>query len=252
MNKLLALFTFSILLLVPLVAQDAFAVTKTYVGVSGGDWELGTNWSPLGVPNPIDDVIIDIGDINVIINSAVTVGPSGSITLSPTSINNNLFVNGPSGSLTIFGTFTMNDNDDDLIITSGISTVTVQCSGVVTLGNGMLFVNQITSTLINHGLITGTQPGGIFFSDNNIIILGLVQNSGTLPTAVIVVNPGTLQTIPSICAIGGELLDINYVSLFIGAIGVNPVITGLVAITMGGVAAQAVWFVHRRRKSIKS
>jgi len=48
--------------------------------------------------------------------------------------------------------------------------------------------------------------------------------------------------------IGGELLDINTLPLLVGAIGVNPVITALVAITMGGVAAQAVWFVHRRRK----
>ncbi len=47
--------------------------------------------------------------------------------------------------------------------------------------------------------------------------------------------------------IGGALLEINTVSLLVGAIGVNPVITGLVAITMGGVAAQAIWFVNSRR-----
>ena len=47
--------------------------------------------------------------------------------------------------------------------------------------------------------------------------------------------------------IGGELLDLDTMALFIGAIGVNPVITGLVAITMGGVAAQAIWFVNSRR-----
>jgi len=47
--------------------------------------------------------------------------------------------------------------------------------------------------------------------------------------------------------IGGELLDIDTMALFVGAIGVNPVITGLVAITMGGVAAQAIWYVNSRR-----
>jgi len=52
--------------------------------------------------------------------------------------------------------------------------------------------------------------------------------------------------------IGGLLLDIDTVPLLVGAIGVNPIITGLVAITMGGVAAQAAWFVHRRRKSKNS
>ena len=37
--------------------------------------------------------------------------------------------------------------------------------------------------------------------------------------------------------------------LFEGAIGVNPVITGLVGITLAGVAAQAIWFVNSRKKS---
>jgi len=48
--------------------------------------------------------------------------------------------------------------------------------------------------------------------------------------------------------VGGELLDINTVSLLVGAIGTNPIITALVGITIAGVAGQAVWFVHRRRK----
>ena len=49
--------------------------------------------------------------------------------------------------------------------------------------------------------------------------------------------------------IGGALLEINTVSLLVGAIGTNPVITGLVGITLAGVAGQVAWFVHRRRKS---
>jgi len=47
--------------------------------------------------------------------------------------------------------------------------------------------------------------------------------------------------------IGGELLNINTLPLLVGAIGVNPIITGLVGITIAGVAGQAVWFVHRRK-----
>ena len=50
-------------------------------------------------------------------------------------------------------------------------------------------------------------------------------------------------------AIGGTLLKINTFALFVGAIGVNPVITGLVAITMVGVAGQIAWFVHRKKKT---
>ena len=54
-------------------------------------------------------------------------------------------------------------------------------------------------------------------------------------------------TVPTNEIIGGEILDLDTMALFIGAIGVNPVITGLVAITMGGVAAQAIWYVNNRR-----
>ena len=52
--------------------------------------------------------------------------------------------------------------------------------------------------------------------------------------------------------IGGELLEINTVSLLVGAIGTNPIITGLVAVTIAGVAGQAIWFVHRRKKNNSS
>ena len=212
MNKLLPLLVFSALLLVPLVAQDAFAVTKTYVGVDGGNWELGTNWSPAGVPAPNDDVIFDGSDVDVEINSAVTVGPLGSITQSPTGNNSNLEVNGPSGSLTIFGTFTMNDVDDDIILRNSGGTITVQCSGVVTLGNGMIFVTLSAGagTLVNHGTITGTANDAIVISS-----LGLVQNSGTLPAGIINNAGGTLQTIPSICIVGGEFLSIDSTALLL-------------------------------------
>ncbi len=49
--------------------------------------------------------------------------------------------------------------------------------------------------------------------------------------------------------IGGYLIDIDNASLFVAAIGTNPVITGLVGITLAGIAGQALWFVHRRKNS---
>jgi len=51
--------------------------------------------------------------------------------------------------------------------------------------------------------------------------------------------------------IGGELLAINTLPLLVGAIGVNPIITGLVGITIAGVAGQTIWFVHRRKKKVE-
>ena len=52
--------------------------------------------------------------------------------------------------------------------------------------------------------------------------------------------------------IGGTLLEINTTSLLLASIGTNPVITGLVGITIAGVAWQAVWFIHKKKNSNKS
>ena len=52
--------------------------------------------------------------------------------------------------------------------------------------------------------------------------------------------------------IGGNILEIDNYALFVAAIGTNPIITGLIGITLAGVAGQAVWFVHRRKNSENS
>ena len=50
--------------------------------------------------------------------------------------------------------------------------------------------------------------------------------------------------------IGGALLGIDTTSLLVASIGTNPVITALVGITIAGVAGQAAWFVHKRKKKV--
>ena len=50
-------------------------------------------------------------------------------------------------------------------------------------------------------------------------------------------------------AIGGNILEIDNYTLFVAAIGTNPIFTGLIGITLAGVALQAAWFVHRRKNS---
>jgi len=244
MNKWLVAITFSVLLLVPLVAQDAFAVTKTYVGASVGSWNLATNWNPVGVPAPNDDVVLDGIDLTVNINSAVTVGPSGSITMSPTGSNNNLGVDGPSGSLTIFGTFTMNHFNDDIFLSGDGGTITVQCSGVVTLGDGMIFVTFTAGagTLVNHGTITGTANDAIRISS-----FGLVQNSGTLPAGISNFQGGTLETIPSICNIvGGEIIPIDSTALLLAGAQTNAVWIMSALAVIGSVAFGALYITSKK------
>ena len=51
--------------------------------------------------------------------------------------------------------------------------------------------------------------------------------------------------------IGGWLLDIDTTALLVASIGTNPVITTLMGITIAGVAGQAVWFVHKRKKKVE-
>ena len=50
--------------------------------------------------------------------------------------------------------------------------------------------------------------------------------------------------------IGGALLSIDTTAVLVAAIGTDPVVTGLVALTMAGVAGQTAWFIHRRKKKI--
>jgi len=52
--------------------------------------------------------------------------------------------------------------------------------------------------------------------------------------------------------VGGVIIDTDTVSLLAGAIGIDPLLTGLIGITIGGLAVQAVWFVHRRKNGKKS
>ncbi len=120
---------------------------------------------------------------------------------------------------------------------------------------GILFngnpISICGSSLVSTPTPAGSCQNGAVLDANDHCVPDLNQicSTGTI------VEPTQMLTCIAQAAgsmIGGALLDINTVSLLVGAIGVNPVITGLVAITMGGVAGQAVWFVHRRRKSKNS
>jgi len=229
-------------------SQDAFAITKTYVGLDNGAWETPTNWSPAGVPNQNDDVILDNTGFDVIISSAVTVGNSGSITFSPTTTNNNILVIAP-GSLTIEGTVTMNDQNDDIIIING-GIMTVQCSGLVTLGDGRIKLSSFsdtTGTLVNHGTITGTKSPHTFINNNNIALISpaaLLQNSGILPAAIWNMVGGTLETIDSICIIiGGEIIPLDQTALLLA--GVQSVSMWMIPVVLSGIGIGV--FVIKRR-----
>jgi len=101
---------FAILLAGIIGTQDAFAVTKTYVGPSNGNWDVANHWSPSGVPNQNDDIMITNTLVNI--KSDLTIGPSGSITFNN---DGNLRVNNPGAILTIQGTVVMNGIKDQIL-----------------------------------------------------------------------------------------------------------------------------------------
>ena len=49
-------------------------------------------------------------------------------------------------------------------------------------------------------------------------------------------------------AVGGIFVEIDTLAVLGAAVGVDPLITGLVVITMVGITGQAAWFIHRRKK----
>ena len=235
---MLGIFIFTIL--------DAFAETKTYVGVDNSDWDVADNWDPQGVPDQDDDIEINPGPgdpppaLRVNIFSDVTIGPSGSITT-----DNGATVRAVNpGSLTIQGTYTMNHETDALVARGG--TIENDCTGIITLAEGVMFTQTFSGnggTIINHGTITGTRQGGSTNQDNSIFLLsgGLLQNSGTLPSAILVNDGATFETIPSICpiggngGIGGKLLPIDTTDLLLAGVQTNlawivPVVLSAVGI----------------------
>ncbi len=190
-------------------------VTKTWDGSElNGLWEDPMNWTPEGVPNENDDVVINI-DTLVKINSDVTIGPSGSVTASN---NGDLRIAQSGKTLTIQGTYTINDGASDLIAREG--TILIDCAGIVSLGQGQLIAQgfQTGGIIVNHGTVTGTLTGtppgeDPISTDFNIVVQsgGLFQNSGTLPSAILIQPGGTFETIPSICNtdVDGDGFDRN-------------------------------------------
>ena len=166
--------------------------------------------------------------------------------------------------VTIVGSFAVSG----LFVQAGLEDLEILIVIDPTPANAVSGVEPATSTAtcpITHKVI----GGGIDFiiPDRSLPMMNLfsIRESIDLITNSYSVSIDTTNPFPGVdvrafatCAkinfpmdmsmIGGELLDINTVSLLVGAIGTNPVITGLVAVSIAGVVGQAVWFVHKKKK----
>jgi len=186
LNKLLPLVAFSILLLIPLVTQNAFADhSDPYSGIDG---------HCLDAPVPI----VDYQNCNL--SGVVLTG---------------LDLSGAD--------FTLADlTNADL-------------SGTILFDADFVDANLSGANLSGANL-SGADLTGADFSGANLS--GANLNCLNHP---ICAAPAAL--------VGGYLIDIDNTSLFVAVIGTSPVITGLVGITLAGVAGATVWFVYRRKNS---
>ena len=116
------------------------------------------------------------------------------------------------------------------------------CEGSpVTCGSGTILNGENQCVPAGQAIVCGPKTeeiAGICVPD-----LDQICGSGTMIDNMMCV----VQSMGSM--VGGTLLEIDNYALLVAAIGTNPVITGLVAVTLAGVVGQAVWFVHRKKKN---
>jgi len=177
LKKLLALIAFSVLLLVPVGAQNVFANHPTI----------------LGCPPPIEGLTVDLITDPLVIPSGIgTSGPFCQHSL------------------------------EDLLIPDGTCLPPYVFGDVDIVGGGyqacLVFPQQIQDLT----LAAQCQGAAVLLSNHCFAEI--------------------------IAMVGGALLSIDTTAVLVAAIGTDPVVTGLVALTMVGVAGQAAWLIHRRKK----
>ena len=216
MKKLLVLIVFSVLLLIPLessvqVAHAGLPIITEIID-STGDGVSGLSL-PIGIAADVAGNVYVAGTTS---NNAFKITPGGTITEIIDSTG---------------------DGVNGLLGTAGI---TVDAAGNVYVTGDLSANAFLIGTPIGCGTKTVLGTEGQCVPD-----MSQVCGAGTIPDFDLLMCFGL-----TLGAVGGELLEINTVSLLVAAIGTNPVITALVGITIAGVAGQAIWFVHRRKKKI--
>ena len=251
MKKLLALIAFSVLLLVPVGAQNAFAVDSQIQVI---DCSTFQGFAPIQLTQGDFVLWENAGSQPFQIESNDGLFPPTLV--NPSDVFIFQFINP--------GTF--------LIFCSGIGAfdfdvIVEQLSGVDTDGDfipdaedSCVFVpnraeniqnidpdnDGIGQPCDNHPEIHICGANTMFNEQGQCVPdMSKVCGTGTIPDFDLLMCFGLVMG-----AVGGELLEINTVSLLVAAIGTNPIITALVGITIAGVAGQAVWFVHRRKKKV--
>lgn len=143
-------------------SNAAFAVTKTF-NVTSGNWNVASNWSPVGVPGANDDYVV------------IPTGKTCTITADVTQPLNNNPILGVAGTLIINSSVTLTiiyglTLDDGGIITNNGTIVMT-----ATAGNGLWLIAG--STINNTGTIT-VASGSFIQLEGTLNSTGTVTNNG--------------------------------------------------------------------------
>jgi len=222
---------------------------ELFIGAAGVSGVPGSDWTTI---NPGPDIAISgIENLNADLSSTVfalgfdIVEPTTGFGCNNTCVDTTfsaILKNGP----TTVGSFQFNAPDNVLAfvgVSSDLPFDRVEILDITANIDDEYFGEFYTSS-INPSPPVSCGPKTVMNSDNQCIPdLSQVCGQGTIPDFDLLMCFGI-----ALGAVGGELLEINTVSLLVGAIGTNPVITGLVGITLAGIVGQAVWFIHKRKK----
>ncbi|RFN58858.1 T9SS type A sorting domain-containing protein [Marixanthomonas ophiurae] len=169
------------LLLIYVLSISCFSIsaqTKTWVGPSGGDFDVEAYWSPTGVPGGSNDVIIPTGS-NMIFNTVATIR---SFTLqgnAMATITNNSITTSEASSISA---------------NAVISWTTGEFRGTGTITN-LGTINLVPGAALSQALreqVTLNNEGTINFNDTGLFKIGYGNPTlNNLPTGVLNLNSNT-------------------------------------------------------------
>ncbi|RZL18059.1 MAG: hypothetical protein EOO89_05930, partial [Pedobacter sp.] len=194
------IYSFLAIIAFILIGSNVFAVAKSYTGASG-NWSVGANWNPTGVPGSGDDVTIP-NNKTVTLNGNYTVNSltiAGGNALSALNFNAGQILT-VTGAVIINAGTGSGDNK-----TIAIGTGSLICGSIDINDSGGAWESRITvstGTLQVNGSATldgTTTRSNINFSGAGTLrIRGNITGAGnlTLTTANVELNGTTAQTVP--------------------------------------------------------
>jgi len=219
LNKLLPLLAFSILLLVPVGTQNAFAIfflldsgdpNNVCAGILGGTFDLGLDTCTLSGSHQIADAdFVRVNKVKMDVKGTLDV--FGLLATNPSTPLIN------SGVINVHATNTPTQGRIDVQ-----SPATNECNGIINLMGGPLVFQgtiSLTSSLDNLGTINTNAGTGAESGTVRIFSTGVLNNHGFIgPDPVFLVEAGAIfnDNLPSKCEIvGGELIPIESTSLLL-------------------------------------